>query len=281
MNNTFKILLPDNNKSLNIPFEVKWDFYGRDDSIDVFEREVIEEVIGSPIDFEVVRFSHEKYNYPNNTTNYQTKLQYKFYFFSGDPITVTSSTQSNWVNSYIDTTSGYEGFDPKQLYYYEKPFVRSFFKLDFYDTRETSTQTNYFTIILPVQQGLTELVSISPYTPNVNVKKPLMNLDFVGDKEGFFIYWLRKRDFLNVDTFYMTAKFFDARIGEFVRLMNVPQSSLPSDKFIFDNTIYFYYKVVLDYNNKTYRLFKSYDENNLLRIGTGTPIEWYEYVNPQ
>jgi len=287
VNNNYRFVLPNNDQYINLPIEIKWDFYGRDDSIEIYEDEVIEEIIGSPKDFEILRFSHKRY-FSGTTGNvpvkqvYQTKLQYQFNFYSGNPINVTASTLANWVSSYLDSTNiTQSGFTPTQVYYYEKPFTRSFFKLDFYDSNTASTQTNYFTVILPVQQGLTESVSISPLLPKVNIKKPTMNLDFVGDKEGFFLYWLRKRDFLNIDTFYMTAKFFDARFGEFVRLMNEPQYQLPSNKFIFDNSRFFYYKVVLDYNTKTYSFYLPTDTTNSNRLGMGTPIKWYEYVNPQ
>jgi hypothetical protein len=100
-------------------------------------------------------------------------------------------------------------------------------------------------------------------------------LDFVGDKEGFFLYWLASKGFLDINTFYMSAKFFDGRLGAFVKMMNEPQSSLPN-KFVFDNSRYFFNKVVLDYNNKTYEIFDYLDN----RIGAGTPIKWYEYINP-
>ena len=167
------------------------------------------------------------------------------------------------------------GFSSTQVYYYEKPFTKSFFKLDFYDTKDTQSQTNYFTIIIPVQQGATESASISPLIPNVNIRKPSYTLDFVGDKEGFFIYWLKNEAFLNIDTFYMSAKFFDGRLGVFVKMMNEPQSSL-SDKFIFDGSRYFFNKVIIDYTTKTYQVF-DYLNN---RIGAGSPIKWYEYINP-
>jgi hypothetical protein len=74
----------------------------------------------------------------------------------------------------------------------------------------------------------------------------------------------------------MTAKFFDARLGVFVKMMNVPQSSITSNKFNFDTSKYYYYKVVLDYTKQTYQIF---DFQNV-RIGNGNPIKWYEYVNP-
>ena len=96
------------------------------------------------------------------------------------------------------------------------------------------------------------------------------------DKEGFFIYWLRNTDFLNISTFYMTCKFFDAKTGEFIKFMNRPQSSTLGSVFGFNPDDYFYYKVNLNYTNKTYRVF---DYNNG-RIGTTSSIKWYQYVNP-
>lgn len=266
MSNKYTFILNDNTKTLDIPIELKWDFYGRDDSIEVYEKDVIEEIIGTPNDFEVLRFSHESYGISE-----KTELKYNFYFFNTGA-TITTSVPADWENSYLT-----EGFLKEQVYYYENPFTKSFFKLDFYDTNTGTSQTNYFTVILPTQQGATESVPLFPYRPNVNIKKPSMTLDSVGnDTEGFFLYWLRKREFLNIDTFYMSCKFFDARLGVFVKMMNVPQGSLPN-KFVFNESQKYYYKVVLDYNKKTYQIF---DIATNVRVGNGTTINWYEYVNP-
>ena len=268
--NKFRILKPTDNQVINIPIEIKWDLFGRDDSIDIYEKDVIREIIASPGGFEISRFAHDSYGEFG-----QTALNYEFLFFNNNSSFVTASTANDWVNSYVTNSSTPSGFSPTQIYYYQKPFTKSFFKLDLYDTPDSKTQTNYITFIIPVQQGLTETISISPYKPPIQIKKPNMILDYVGDKEGFFIYWLRSTQFLNLDTFYMTAKFFDGRLGAFVKMMNEPQSSLPN-KFIFDNERYFYYKVKLDYPTKTYQIF----DNTNVRIGNGTSIKWYEYVNP-
>jgi hypothetical protein len=152
--------------------------------------------------------------------------------------------------------------------YKQKPFIKSFYKLDFYDTTDESVQTNYFTIILPITSG--SLDEISGNTINT----PHFSLDYLRNKEGFFIYWLRKKTFVNIDTFYMSAKFFDASLGVFVKMMTVSQSTLPN-KFLFDNNL-FYVKTILDYDNRTYSL---YDMTTNNRIGEGNPINWYEYVN--
>jgi hypothetical protein len=112
-------------------------------------------------------------------------------------------------------------------------------------------------------------------------------LDYVGDKEGFFIYWLKKRNFLDVSTFYMSAKFYNAKTGQFTKMMtgkgtnpldqtNGPQVYLSGNKYAFDSTQYFYYTVKLDYTTQTYQVFNTQGQ----RMGTNIPIKWFEYVNP-
>jgi hypothetical protein len=177
-----------------------------------------------------------------------------------------------------------EGFTTDEIYYYTNNFSNSFFKLDLYDNVDEKRQTNYITIIIPTQQGLT-MDTIMQRTP-VKVKKPYFVLDYVGDKEGFFIYWLKKRNFLNIKTFFMTAKFYDAKNGYFTKMMNMPQSSIVGDKFTFDSTKYFYYRVELDYEKHNYQTFNMNPEQTLYsnlggRAGATIPIKWYEYVNPK
>ena len=101
-------------------------------------------------------------------------------------------------------------------------------------------------------------------------------MDYVGDKEGFFIYWLKNLEFVPINTFYMTAKFYNAKTGKFIKMMNKAQSTIPSS-YDFDAPSYFYYKVVIDYINKFYVVS---DLTTNQRVGTTTPIKWYEYVNP-
>ena len=133
-------------------------------------------------------------------------------------------------------------------------------------------------IILPVQQGQTETATLSTLVPPVEIKKPKMLLDYLGDKEGFFVYWLRSRNFIDIDTFFVTAKFFDARLGVFKQMTNTRQDLIVPNKFTFNNGNYYYYKVKLDYDNKTYEVFST---STTLRVGdVNTPIKWYEYVNP-
>jgi len=259
-------------KQINIPVELQWDYLGLDMAIEEYEKTVITEVIGVGRDFEVSRFEH----LPATATTNNTEINYEFYFYSGGSL----NDINNWRINYLG-----EGFTPQEVYYYENNFSNSFFKLDFYDTPDEKAQKNYLTIILPTQQGL--YMETQMQRTLVNIKKPKFVLDYVGDKEGFFIYWLKKRTFLDVSTFYMSAKFYNAKTGQFTKMMtgkgtnpldqtNGPQSSLSENKYAFDSTQYFYYTVKLDYTTQTYQVFNVKGQ----RMGTSIPIKWYEYVNP-
>ena len=260
------------NKQINIPVQLQWDYLGMDLSIDEYEVKMIEEVIGKGRDFEVSRFAHA----PATGTTDNTEVNYEFYFYSGGSL----NDQSNWRLDYQS-----EGFTPQEIYYYRNNFANSFFKLDLYDTPDEKKQTNYVTIILPTQQGLT--MEAQMQRTLVNIKKPKFVLDYIGDKDGFFIYWLKKRTFLNIDTFYMSAIFYDAKVGQFKTMMtgrdsnpldltNGPQYNLVGNKYAFDNTQYFYYTVKLNYRTLAYEVLNTYGQ----RLGTNIPIKWYEYVNP-
>lgn len=278
VNDKFLITPGVTGKTITIPLEIKWDFGGREDSIELYEEDVIEQIIGEPKDFEVLRFAHNEWtsreldNLGNNIV--KTDITYQFYFFTGIPATVSATTTFNltnkWTNSYLPT------FAPTEIYYFSRPFIKSFFKLDFYDTNNPLTQKNYFTVIIPTQQGEREDVIVSPSLPISKIKRPKFILDYLGDKEGFFFYWLTDRNFLDLTTFYMSAKFFDAKNGVFVPMINLSQAVLPiGNRFNFTNPAqYFYYKVVFNYTNKTYEVF------NATTNGRVTTINWFEYVNP-
>ena len=75
----------------------------------------------------------------------------------------------------------------------------------------------------------------------------------------------------------MTAKFFDARNGNFIKMTNSPQTSLVSNaKFNFPQENFYYYKVKLNYQDFSYVVYDMNDN----RVGATSTINWYEYVNP-
>jgi hypothetical protein len=109
--------------------------------------------------------------------------------------------------------------------------------------------------------------------PEESLKTPTFSLDYTGDKEGFFIYWYEDLSVLNIDTLYMTAKFFNGNTGQYTKFIINDQSTYLNQNLIPNND--FYYRVNFNYINKTYTI--SYTPSPLARINN---IEWYEYLNP-
>lgn len=285
--NKFRFTVKQNDTEINLPIEIKFDGLGREDLVQQYEDDVLEQIINPVEDFEVTRYSHNEWLDSNNEKKTSTTYSFNFFDRSKNITSTTIADNGLWVSdyNYIDPAvfSTYSGitFTDKEVYYYANSFSRSFFKLDFYDSVKSENQQIYFTIIIPTQQGRKESVDIGTVSvPNVvDIRRPTFDLDFVGDKEGYFIYWLKSREYININDFYMSAKFYNAKTGEFTRMMNRPQSSL-SQKFNFDKEEYFYYKVSLDVNNYEYEVFNTYGTQN--RVGTLIDnINWYEYVNPQ
>ena len=282
--NKFRLTVSENNRYINLPININFDDVGRDDLVDVYQEEVLEQIINPVEDFETTRFSNKIWTAQNG--NQYTKLNEEFYFFNRlYNISATTVTINNWVSDYnfVDPSvyQNFSGitFNDKELYYFANSFSRSFFKLDFYDTANSETQKIMLTVIIPTQQGETRRTNIgtTQIPQNVDIRKPIFNLDFVGDKEGYFIYWLKDTTYINLNEFYMSAKFFNAKTGQFVRMLNRPQTLTP-DRFNFPNNEFYYYKVVLDYNTYEYEIFNTYGNQN--RVGTDSnPIKWYEYVN--
>lgn len=262
--NSYKILFDGStNNSINIPIELKWDFAGQDQSIELFQTEVEGKVVGKGYDFEVKRFPHAEDADNENST----KINYEFYFYNG----ISLNSSANWTLNYLN-----QNISNREIYYNSNFFSKSFFKLDLYDSVDSKRQVNYLSIIIPTQQGKTTSVNFN--NRPVDVKIPSFEMDYSGYKEGFFIYWLKSLDFLNINTFYMTAKFYNAKTGRFVKMTNKPQSTINGDKYNLDSITYYYYRVVLNYVDNNYKIFDITSDD---RVGTSTnQIKWYEYVNP-
>ncbi len=129
-------------KQINIPVSLTWDYLGLDMAIEEYEKTMITEVIGVGRDFEVSRFAH----LPATATTNNTEINYEFYFYSGGSL----SDINNWKINYLG-----EGFTPQELYYYENNFSNSFFKLDFYDNTDDKKQESN-----PFSEQLSELTPI-------------------------------------------------------------------------------------------------------------------------
>lgn len=275
MNNYRFRLSADTSVGVQLPIMSDWDMGGTNDTIEIFENEILKKIINPIDDFETVRYSHQTWN--DSIDNIEkTSINYEFYFYSASTnSSVTAETNSNnWVVDYRAN-----GLTTRNIYFDDKVFSNSFFKLDFYDTKNTTNQQIYLTIIIPSRNGETLRTNFGYKT--INILKPKFLLDFVGNKEGYYLYWLKSTEFIEINRLYMTAKYFDAQSGQFIKMMTRSQGEL-ENKFNFNQEDYFYYVVDLDLNNYTYNINDESIGGVLNRVGTTTtPIKWYEYVNPQ
>ena len=242
-------------KNLIIPIDIDFSNLGQEQSIELYEEEVISDIVGLAKDYETTPFVHKG-------ENSNTSINYNFYFYSGSGL----NTASNWVSTFVNK------FSINEMRFNSEGFSKSFFKLDFYDTPTDKRQKNYLTVILNANKSNTTNLSISGQTYSVNY--PNYKLDY--GMNGFNIYWLGNYDISKINTFYVSCKFYDAKTGSFIRMMNDRQSSF-SDPYDFDYTKYFYYKFILNYETYTYQV---YDGNNILAGIASNPINWFQYVNP-
>jgi hypothetical protein len=104
--------------------------------------------------------------------------------------------------------------------------------------------------------------------------------------ENYFIQWLKDRDLVKYNVFYMTCKFFNAETGKVHKFINKIQPANTYDLSVPD---YFYYQLIFDPIDFTY-VFNEFDTtlyaaNNGIgpQVGAGPggqAISFYEYINP-
>lgn len=250
--NKIKIIKPDVNTSIPITLGETWDFSNREDLINSYSEGVMYELIGSGVDYETARFSKKPVFLPATSSN-RTLIIHTFKFYNPETNT--------WTSNYINPN--YFTFD--EVKNNSKPFKNSFFKLDMYDSMSQSKRKNFLTIILQNSQNTFN------YTHNgrdYTLNKPEYSLDYLINPEGFFIYWFKNKDVLNLDNLYMTAKFFNAKTGQFVTFLN---KSTTQTRIIDSNL---YYKLNFNFDNYTY-YYSNTNNNTEIEL-----IEWFEYLNP-
>lgn len=215
--------------------------------------------------------------YPDNSTN-TIYLPY-------DPNDITS-----WYGY------DFQGFTPEETYKSKTTFTKSFFKLDLYNSRDRKQQKLFISIIINPINGIKILrPTLSVQFPSeipdgrYNCRPegeqfcptPNFELDPINNNEGYFIYWLKEKTFLDIDVFYMSCKFYNGKTGEVTQLINTPQSyinTITSKPYSISKEDFYYYRVVLNQNRYTYTIYSVSDG---IRVGEDStnPIKFYQYFN--
>jgi hypothetical protein len=342
--NKIKIVESIGDKNIVVPISINPDFLDREASIIEEEQNIVEQIIGTPTNYELLRFPHVRNSGGDSSVTYQFGFSYN----------ATTPAENSYLSKFTE----------KQVRFFSDSFKNSFFKLDFYDSMDPKTQKNYLTVILPPRmsntleenacsqydftflrdgtlkytdccdtlQSLHVSFGISPPTRRICVKNgtsatfeyydldrfgtyyiiysrvvdfpiprggyysispvgncpcdsvipsssasrplsiPTIITDYNKNQEGFFLYWFEDEQLLGIENLYMTAKFFNAATGRYIRFIVNDQTFYTNTYRIPNND--FYYRVRFDYTLKEYVI---YFTSNDQRTDT---VYWYEYQNP-
>jgi len=307
--NKFKFNISTKDPTIMLGFGTTFDETGREDLIKVYEDDVVRQLVNPTKDFEVTRFRHAPL-FDNSDESPEIFYQFNFYDSYND--TWPTSLPSTFPTQPSPFGFNFEGYTNRELAENTSDLLKTFFKLDFHDSPVKTVQKFYMSNLLsPVTGTRLPLCAIDADCQNLataplpaewgdlnmnvpdppvfdssglitivdtsrNVPIPRFQFDMDNRSIGYFFYWLKESTYLNINTFFMSAKFYNGRDGRVTRFTNVLPTSLPNPTS-FDPALNMYYRLRLDKNNFTYWV------EDLLgnRVGTNTtPIEFWEYINP-
>ena len=292
--NRIQIKVNPGEKNITIPIGQIFDELGREQLITEYEQVELQDAVNVIQDYETTRYYYGNLNTNVIPASALYNIFYQFKFFD--------EVNQNWGPNSINFN--HAGFTDAELYRNKKNFTNSFWKFDYYDRPEREQQKLMFTIILPTTNCGKIPVQIdkdedpvayyqlaSQGLPTVyNVWEPRVQLGpATGKDESYYIHWLKNRDLFDIETFYMSCKFFNAKTGKSKRFVNADPSGFVG---AMEPTNWFYYQVdisvnelttpkysylVREFNNTAYTLGVILGEKGNA-AGGAAPIKWYEYI---
>jgi hypothetical protein len=269
-----KILRKDTD--LNILLNTETDFQtnlGWEENLKEFETEILSDIINPIENYETVRYIHKPYTSSGVT---QTDIWFYFYFQSG----------GTYVQDYTP-----QGISSRENENMLKQATESFFRLEFYKTPgiisgttlvcEPPTRQNRKLIFAKnLSLPLGEKMFYNPLNGYVHL--PVFRGSNYSNKENMYFFWFQDESVLTEtnlsgtttgNTFFMTAKFYNAKEGTILDFTN--------DSYSTGHTITeqndMYYQVDI---NKTDYSYQVYFYNGVVKceeVGlTNKPIMFFE-----
>lgn len=270
-----KILVKNNDQSILIPTnqDFKVDL-GWTDSAQEMEQEILYDIINPTENYETVRYIHSPYSVTSTsgTTFNQTDIWYSFYFLNNS---------GNYIQNYEAVGISLEE-NSKML----RQSTESFFRLEFYKTSndESPNQTNRRLVfsknlILPLGEKVyyTGIPSGSTYPLNDFVYVPVFNGSNYRNTENMYLFWFSddspfSETNITGNTFYMTAKYYNAKDGTVTDFVNKSKSILQD--IIEEEDVY--YKVIIDRTDFSYIVYEYSGSLGPRQGKVATPINFYE-----
>lgn len=235
-----------------------------------FEDEVLSSIINPAENYETVRFIHKPYSATvGGATLSQTDIWFHFYFLSG----------TTYVPDY--NTVGIDTHENSKLL---KATTKSFFRLEFYKTPisgatyEPPSRINrklVFAKNLSIPLG--EKYFYTGNNINENIHFPIFMGSNYRNKENMYLFWFQDESVLegtvlSGDTFWMTAKFYNAEDGSITDFCN---DIFSTSREVVDTTD-MYFKVVIDRTDYSYQVYR-FNGTTGTRVGeSDDPIKFYE-----
>lgn len=240
---------------------------GWDESFDQFEKESLEKIINPIENYETVRFIHNPYISVNGIN--QTDIWFYFYFLDNTGTGYTNSLDYNLV-----------GITPKENAKMLKQSSESFFRLEFFKTpnNESPDRTNR-RLVFAKNLSLPLGEKFFYTTLNDFIFVPVFMGSNYKNKENMYLFWFEDDTALNEttltgNTFWMTAKFYNAKDGS---ILDFTTTGLTPTQEV-NETNHMYYQMVIDRTNYTYEIYR-YNGSIGNRIGeSNDPIVFYEKI---
>jgi len=247
---------------------------GWTDSAQQMEQEILYDIINPTENYETIRYIHLPYETPISETTFftQTDIWYNFYF----------------LNSAGVYNQNYEsvGITLKENAKMLKQSTESFFRLEFYKTSndDAPNQTNRRLVssknlILPLGEKVYFIGTPSGSTLPLNdfVFLPVFTGSNYRNTENMYFFWFLddtafSETNITGNTFYMTAKFYNAKDGTIIDFVNKDKSV--GQEIIEEEDIY--YKLIISRSDYSYTV---YEYNGSLGPRKGLPkypINFYE-----
>lgn len=274
--NKYRLMVPNltgtTGIKLNVPVSQISDLAGQEDTINRdFVAVEVENAINPIFDYEKVKFL------PKNISDDKiTKgLLYKLNFLGDDGAYVPNSYWSN-----LDMT-----FD--DFKFRKNGFIKSFLRLDFYDTDINSTQRLLFFVTIFPKFNLNDLLGSGavPHPSNYDVTFRLGNtlLDRRADGEGFGLYHFKDEVIPTVPkALYMRATFANAKTGKTTRFMSSNDPNISIDNLVKTtngtnvvNNLHTRYLLKRDPEGYYYTIDDEYS-NNVSNVSDNYTINLYE-----
>jgi hypothetical protein len=266
---------------LNIILNKEVDFQtnaGWEESLLSYEDNLLSKVLNPIENYETVRYIHNPYVSSGIT---QTDIWFYFYFID-DNNTYVNGLDYNLV-----------GITPQENEHMLKQSTESFFRLEFFKTPgkvtndvltcEPPTRVNR-KLIFAKNLSLPLGEKYFYTTLNGYIHLPVFQGSNYENKENMYFFWFADESVLTEtnlsgtttgNTFFMTAKFYNAKDGNIFDFTNSGlTSNYMSSGFTESNDMY--YQVDIDKRDYSYQVF-SFKGTKGNRVGqTETPIKFYE-----